>query len=196
MPKKPRKTRKWKKPSDNPLNNIDFKSYYEETKEKEKIKGDSYKKLQKEYERILHKEIKKQHKAYRVVFKDHPDLLYIAFCGSRGSARWQACKYFKSIFNPFFSGEDANREMLKCEAYRVQELDKYALKGSAPIPALLHALDLSLPCSICGKDHFDYSDYEKGRCFIIEGEGNLNPYTSGYILCYDCHKKYIKNSSK
>ena len=190
MPKKPRKT-KWKKPSSNPLNNINLKSFYEETKEKEKVKGDSYKNLQKEYERILHKEIQKENRAYRVVYSNHPDLLFIAFCGNRGTAKYQASKYFKSIFHPFFTGENYRQEMLQCHAYRVQELDKYALKGLIPIPELLHALDITLPCSVCGKDHFDYSDCDIGRCFIVEGEGNLNPFTQGYILCYDCHKKYI-----
>ena len=190
MPKKPRRT-KWKKPSNNPLENINLKSFYEETKEKEKVKGDSYKKLQKEYERILHKEIQRENRAYRVVYKNHPDLLYIAFCGNRGSAKYQASKYFKNIFHPFFTGEDYSKEMLQCHAYRVQELDKYALKGLIPIPELLKATDTTMPCSVCGKDHFDYSDCERGRCFIIEGEGNLNPFTKGYILCYDCYRKYI-----
>lgn len=189
MPKKPRRNR-WKKPSSNPLDNLSL-SFLSEPKQTEEKKSDSYKGLQKEYERILHKEIQRENRAYRVVYKNHPELLYIAFCGNRGSAKYQASKYFKSIFNPFFTGEDYSKEMLQCRAYRVQELDKYALKGIIPIPALLKATDTSLACSVCGKDHFDYSDYEKGRCFIIEGEGNLNPFTKGYILCYDCYRKYI-----
>ena len=190
MPKKPRRT-KWKKPSKNPLNNLDLKSFYEGTKEKEKIKGDSYSKIQKEYERILHKNIQRENRAYRVVYKNHPELLYIAFGSGRGTAKYQASKYFKSIFHPFFTEEDYRKEMLNCHAYRVQELDKYALQGVIPIPALLKATDTSMPCSVCGKDHFDYSDYIEGRCYIIEGEGNLNPFTKGYILCSDCYKKYI-----
>lgn len=190
MPKKPRRT-KWKKPSSNPLNNMNFKSYYEENKEKEKVKGDSYRKLQKEYDRILHKEIAREYRAYRVVYKNHPDLLYIAFGNSRESAKYKSARYFKETFNPFFTGENYREEMLNSRAYRVQELDKYALKGVIPIPEVLRVLDVSMPCSVCGKDHFDYSDYEKGRCFIVEGEGDTNPFTKGYILCYECHKKYI-----
>ena len=193
MPKKQSKY-KWKKPSNNPLNNINYKSFYEKTKEKEKVKvkGDSYKKIQTEYERILNKEIRKEHRAYRVIFKNHPDLLYVAFGNNRGNAKWQASKYFRDSYHPFFSGEDADRQMLQCHAYRIQELDQYGIKGIVPIPDLLRVLDISMPCSVCGKDHFDYSDYVKGRCFIVEGEGNLNPFTQGYILCYECHKKYIK----
>ena len=192
MLKKRRKDRK--NPSNNPLANLNMKSFYEETKEKEKVKGDSYGKIQKEYERILHKEIQREHRAYRVIFKDHPDLLFIGFGGNRGTVKWQASKYFRDTFNPFFSGESVNKEMLQCNAYRVQELDKFGLTGIVPIPDLLHALDITLPCSVCGKEHFSYSDYKEGRCFIVEGEGNLNQFTKGYILCSDCHKKYLKST--
>lgn len=191
MPKKPRRA-KWKRPSSNPLNNINLKSFYEETKEKEKVKKDSYGKLQKEYERILHKEIQREYRAYRVVYKNHPDLLFVGFGSNRGTVKWQASKYFRDTFNPFFAGEEVNTKMLEGHAYRVQELDKFGLKGVIPIPDLLHALDISLPCSVCGKGHFSYSDYTEGNCFIVEGEGNLNPFTQGYILCYDCYRKYIK----
>ena len=190
MPKKQRKY-KWKKPSTNPLDNINIKSFYDEEKEKEKVKGDSYNKLQKEYEKILHKEIKKQRKAYRLVFKNHPDLFYISFNKSRESAKYEAARYFKSIFHPFFTGENYSVEMLQCRAYRVQEFDQYALKGVIPIPALLKVSGISLPCSVCRKGHFDYSDWEQEKCFIVEGEGNLNPFTKGYLLCYDCYKKYL-----
>lgn len=190
MPKKPRKTKR-RKPSNNPLENLNLSPFLEPEQVKEKKKSDTYKGLQKEYERILHKEIQRENRAYRVVFKNHPDLLYIAFCGNRGSAKYQASRYFKSIFHPFFTGENYSEEMLKCNAYRVKELDKYALKGTIPIPELLKATDTTMACSVCGKDHFDYSDCEIGRCFIVEGEGDLNPFTKGYILCYDCHKKYL-----
>ena len=42
-----------KNPSNNPLANLNMKSFYEETKEKEKVKGDSYGKIQKEYDIYL-----------------------------------------------------------------------------------------------------------------------------------------------
>ena len=166
MPKRPRRT-KWKKPSSNPLNNLNLSQYTNPQEITQEKKSDSYKGLQKEYERILHKEIQRENRAYRVVYKNHPDLLYIAFGGNRGTAKYQASKYFKSIFHPFFTGEDYSKEMLQCHAYRVQELDKYALVGVIPIPELLKATDTTMPCSVCGKDHFDYSDCERGRCFII-----------------------------
>lgn len=190
MPKKPHKI-KWRKPSNNPLNNLNLSTYLNPTKEVEG-KKDSYKGIQKEYERLLHKEIQRENRAYRVIFKNHPELLYVAFGGNRNTAKYQAGRYFKEIFNPFFTGEGYRTEMLQSRAYRCQELDKYAFEGTIPIPELLRVLEITMPCSVCGKDHFDYSDYEKGRCFIVEGEGNSNPFTRGYILCYDCHKKYLK----
>jgi hypothetical protein len=189
MQKKPRKT-KPNAPA-NPLQKVNFKSFYEETKKKEKVKHDSYKKLQKEYEDILNKKLKREHRAYRIIFNNHPDLLFIGFGANRGSVKWKASKYFRDSFNPFFSGEDANRKMLECHAYRVQELDKYGLVGIIPIPELMRVLDVSMPCSVCKKENFTYSDYKEGNCYVIEGEGNLNQFTKGYLLCHDCYKKYL-----
>lgn len=192
MPKKP-KYSKWEKPSSNPLNNLNLSSYLNPEKEEKTEKKDTYNKLQKEYERILHKEIQRENKAYRVVYLNHPDLLFITFDRNRGNAKWQAAKYFKSIFNPFFTGESYRQEMLNSRAYRIPEFDKYANKGVIPIPELLRVLDISMSCSVCGKGCFTYTDYKEERCFIIEGEGNLNPFTKGYLLCSECYKKYLKN---
>ena len=188
--------KKWDKnsgyrPSPNPLNNIDLSPFLNPKKSKEKEK-ENFKSIQKEYERILHKEIQKENKAYRVIFDNHPELLFVTFCRDRGAAKWQAAKYFKSIFNPFFTGENYRTGMLYSHAYRCAELDKYALEGKVPIPELLRVLDVSIPCSVCGKYDFTYSDYEKVKCFIVEGEGDSNPFTKGYILCTDCYKKYMK----
>lgn len=191
MPKKPKRAR-WKKPSSNPLNNLNLSNYTEPKKEIKKTKGDTYKNLEDEYKRILHKEIQRENKAYRVIYKDQSDLLYVAFKPNRASAKYESAKYFRDTFNPFFTGEDYRQQMLNGRAYRVQELDKYASKG-IPIPELLRVLDITMPCSVCGKDHFSYSDYREERCFIIEGEGNLNPFTRGYLLCHNCYKKYIGN---
>ena len=193
MPKKLHKP-KWKKPSSNPLNNLNLSAFLED-KEKEKIKKeDTYRKLQKEYETMLSKRVKREHRAYRIKFKNHPDLLYIGFGSYRGTVIWQAVSYFHDCFHPFFStDEDCRREMGNARAYRVQELDKHGLSGFVPIPDLLRVLDVSMACSVCKKGKFKYSDYLDNNCYIIEGEGNLNPFTKGYILCHDCYKKYIKN---
>jgi hypothetical protein len=191
MPKKPKKAR-WKKPSNNPLNNLNLSDYTEPKKKIKKVKEDTYKNLEDEYKRILHKELQRGNRAYRVIYKDHPDLLYVAFKPNRASAKYESARYFRDTFNPFFTGEDYRQQMLNGRAYRVQELDKYASKG-IPIPELLRVLDITMPCSVCGKDRFSYSDYREEECFIIEGEGNLNPFTRGYLLCHNCYKKYIGN---
>lgn len=195
MPKKLKKAKR-KKPSSNPLNNINFKPLYENTETSPK--GDKYsiRQIEGEYKRILQKSIQREHRAYRVVYKNHPDLLFIAFAKEREPAKYQASKYFKDIFHPFFTGEGYSEEMLNSRAYRVKELDEYGLKGVVPIPKLLQVLDISMSCSICKKGNFTYSDYIQGECFIIEGEGNLNPFTKGYLLCHECYKKYIKNTSQ
>ena len=182
--------RKHRKKSSNPLNNLNISAFLEpKTKKAEK---ETLKELEEEYRKILKRNIQREYRAYRVCFKNHPDLLYIAFCSNRGSAKWRATKYFKNSFHPFFSNdEDCSREMLNCKAYRIQDFDEYYLKGLIPIPKLLKTLDISMPCSVCKKGHFKFSDYIAQKCFIIEGEGNLNPFTKGYLLCPQCYKRYI-----
>lgn len=188
MPKEP-KANKRQRPSSNPLSNLNLTDFIEPKAKEKSKKKDSLKDLQKEYERILHKEIQRKNKAFRVIFNKYPDLLFIAFCGSRGAAKWKAAKHFKHSFHPLFTGEQADKEMLESHAYRIQEFDKYATTGLIPIPALLNTLDMTLPCSVCGKHRFSYSDYLEDNCYIIEGEGNSNPFTKGYILCPECYKK-------
>ena len=181
---------------DNPLCNLNLSAYInpKPKKTKEKEDSDTYKKLEKEYRLLMEKKIKKEHRAFRVIYKEHPDLLVVCFAKSRASAKWKSAKYFKSTFHPFFAKwQDADTKMLEGLAYRIPELDEWGLKGEkVPIPDLLHALDITLPCSVCGRHHFNYSDYENRECFIVEGEGDLNPFTKGYILCYECYRKYIK----
>jgi hypothetical protein len=189
--KKPITRNNYKKPSKNPLSNLNLTPYLEPKQKKEKDK-DTLQELKGKYEKILKKNIKKQYKAFRVVFRNHPDLTFIAFCEKKSTAVGRATTYFHESFHPFFSNsEDYTNEMKTGRAYRVQELDKYGLSGLVPIPELLRVLDLSMPCSVCRKHNFSYSDYINNNCYIIEGEGNLNPYTKGYLLCHDCYKKYI-----
>jgi len=181
MQRRPQTTRK-DRPSSNPLQNIDFSEFLQ-----------PYEELQKEYKNILHQGVYKDSKAYIVKYKNHPDIFYVAFANNRASAKWKASKSLRDNFNPFFSRSSCREEMLSSRAIRHPEFDKYAQEGYLiPIPKILKADKVSLPCSVCGKGHFTYSDYEKERCFVIEGEGNLNDFIRGYLLCYDCYKKYIK----
>ena len=67
--------------------------------------------------------------------------------------------------------------------------DKYASDGKVPIPELMRYFNISFPCSFCGQHDFTLQSYEARTCHIIEGEGDLNVFTRGYIACNDCFKK-------
>lgn len=174
----------------------------EAIREKEKRKAERIqKKKQKELEAKL-KSFKKKHKpinnkkAYKITFKDQPNLLYVAFKPNRAKAMWDACKYFRDSLHLDFQKERSySAEMKQARAIRVPELDEYGEEGQVPIPVLMKVLDIKFSCSHCHKEVFSYKDYEAGRCFIIEGEGDTNDFTKGRILCYYCHKKIIKNSN-
>jgi len=189
MPKKRRKTRR-NKNKDNPFSDIDL-SKYEEEETPQTESGQSFADFKRSYEKLLYKA---QHskKAYKITFKHEPDLIYVAFTTTKSKGRWQAVKYFQQCFHPSFTTKTQCSNLSQSRASHVSELDKYAMLGKAPIPELMKALNVSFPCSVCGKHKFDYSDYEIGRCFIVEGEGDLNPFTDGYILCYDCYRKYLQ----
>ena len=131
-------------------------------------------------------------KAFLVTFKDRTDLAYITFALTRGKARWYACKYFRDLLIPEFQRDKGYSAQLRFTVTkRVQNFDKYAEKGRVPIPILMKELNFKFPCSICGKELFSLKDYEAGRCFVLEGEENLNEFTEGIILCYNCYKKYM-----
>ena len=135
-------------------------------------------------------------KARKVIFKDQPNLIYISFKQTKEKAIYEACKFFKDSFYPTFMGDrELYSEMEQARATRVQEFDKYGMEGKIPIPELMKVMKFTFPCSVCGKDNFNYEDYEIGRCFLVEGEGDLNPFTKGYVLCYDCYKKYIQTTA-
>lgn len=147
-----------------------------------------YENFQKEYEEIIKKN---SLKAYKVTFKGHDDLIYFTFAKNKDKAKGEATKFFKENFHPAFMGRGWRNEHLNSRGVRIPELDKYARERKVPIPELMKYLKVSFHCSLCGKETFNYKDYENKRCFIIEGEGDLNEKTKGYILCYNCYKKYV-----
>lgn len=186
----------WRKPSSNPLNNLDLSEYTnpekKKKKEKEKKKKETLKNLQDDYKKILHQNVQKEHRAYRIVYKNHPELFYLAFKHSRESAKYESAMYFRNMMNPFFTGEGYREEMLNSRAYRLRELDKYAFEDCrVPIPELLRSVDVSMPCSVCGKS-ISYEDLENKHAFIIEGEGNTAPFIRGHLLCHKCYKRYLE----
>lgn len=137
--------------------------------------------------------------AYKVIFLDQPDLVYISFQEkgnkerAKAKARWAATKYFKDNMHPDFQKRnDYGNELKQTRLKRIPEFDKYGAKQRVPIPELMKHLNATFPCSACGKDNFSLIDYEAGRCFILEEDGmELNDFTQGIILCYDCYKKYM-----
>lgn len=163
-----------------------------------KIDLSKYTNQKSELELLYNEATKKQvfkGKARKIIFKDQPNLIYISFKKEKMKAIYEACKYFQDSFYPTFMGEGRDEEMKQARALRVQEFDKYSAEGKIPIPELMRVMEFTFPCSVCGKDNFNYEDYEIGRCFLVEGEGDLNPFTKGYVLCYDCYKKYIQTTA-
>ena len=131
-------------------------------------------------------------KAYLVTYRDFPDLFFIGFGETMRKVGYQAAKYFHHNFHPAFMGTNRSTIVFHKDRFkRLPDFDIYAEKGRIPIPELMK-FGISFPCSCCGKDNFNYSDYEAKRCFIFEGEENVLPYADGFILCYDCYKKLEK----
>lgn len=152
---------------------------------------DPYLELKREYEALKMPFIKKVVKrAYTVTYNNIKGLLYITFTSNRYKAKGEATKYFRNNMHPDFIENKWRKEHLHARARLAPDLDKYAKEELVPIPAIMK-MGASFPCSVCGKENFKYQDYKNKRCFIVEGEGNLNKFTKGYILCYTCWKKYL-----
>lgn len=191
MQRKPKKTRKGNFTT--PFTSIRLKSKVSDLLENISSKS-SYENISKEYEGILSKKW-----ALRITFKNNPDLFYISFkdkslgrLTARAKGYWEACKYFKENAHPEFQMEwDYSARLKEAVSKRMPMFDKYSLKGKVPIPELMKHLNVSFHCSVCGKHNFTYEDYKIGKCFIVEGEGDMNVFTKGYVLCYDCHRKYM-----
>lgn len=164
----------------NPFKNLDFSEFLT-----------PYSELQKEYKRILTKS-KSKGIAFKVIFKEIPDIVYISFSKTKAKARADATRYFRTTMHPMFIGKDYEHQYLNSKAFRISEFDKFSEEGKVPIPQLMENLGATFPCSICGHGNFNLQDYKTHRCYLVEGEGDLNPFTKGYILCYSCYNKYIK----
>lgn len=184
MPRKPKKTKKGSFTT--PFTSTELKKYSERLRTDISIKSSN--------------EIAKpKMAAFKITFKDQPDLVFISFqpkelgkATTRARARWSACKYFKDSMHPSFQKrDDCKAELRQTVTKRIHDFDKYGTRGKVPIPELMKHIGATFPCSICGKDNFNFEDYKIGRCFIAEGEGDINPFTDGLILCYNCYKKYI-----
>lgn len=147
---------------------------------------DPYIEIKQNYEHIAKKRLPK---CFSVTYRTVPDALYISF-GTKDKCKGEATKFFRDNFHPAFMGTDWKKQHTEARAIRQPQLDKYFKEKKVPIPEVMK-LGATFPCSICGKENFTLKDYENKRCFIVEGEGDVNPFTLGHIVCYNCYKKYI-----
>lgn len=132
-------------------------------------------------------------RAYIVRYSNAPELFFITFTSNRYKAKGNATKFFRDNMHPLFIEGQWRHQHVNARACLHPDFDKYNEEMKVPIPELMK-INLSFPCSICGKGNFKYKDYEYKACFIIEGEGDLNPFTKGYCVCRDCFNKYYKES--
>ena len=133
--------------------------------------------------RLNHKE------AYLVTCKDVPDIFCITFVSNKDQAKNVAFKYFSNeLLHPKFIGEGKYDMFVRLQRNRCKEFDEYAQEGKVPVAKLLK-IGVSIPCALCHKHIFTEDDYEKHRCFVIEGEGDLNSFTKGIMVCYNCKRK-------
>lgn len=161
----------------------------------------TYESFEEEYERIssLQRKKRKEPVAYLVWFKDRPELNYISFQvetniridRARDRARAEANRYLRATYPEFTSKQNYYDIYMMSRGKRIPQFDKYYKTKRVPIRELLK-IGFEYSCTFCHKDKFNNSDYENGRCFIVEDEMFLNPFTTGIILCYNCYKKLTK----
>lgn len=165
------------------IEELDFSSFIE-----------PYTNFKEDYARSLYA-IKKRERVvpYKVTFVDDKSLIFIAFEQNKDKAKGTAVKYFRDNFHPDFMGSDWKKRYNKARAVVVPQFSPYIKTKKIPIPELM-TLGISFPCTSCGEQDFKLEDYENKRCFIVEGEGDLNEFTSGFILCYNCYRQYLKNT--
>lgn len=152
-----------------------------------------YKELQQEYSEILRKK-KNKGTPYKVTYKTVPDIAYIVFTTHKDKAKGIATKFFKESYHPQFMGRLWREQHLQARTQVIREFKKYSDTGKIPIPALMQVTGFTFPCSVCHQHNFNYEDYENKKCYVIEGEGDLNEFTLGYILCPECYRRIIKDN--
>ena len=157
----------------------------ENKKEKEEEMIAQAKLAQVQYSSNL-KSNKKSLKAYIVFLSQNHNETFVGFGETMGKAVYQVAKKLTEEF--YFGTFKLTNEHKLLKGRRLQQLDSYADEGKAPIPELLKA-GITLRCAHCHKRAFTYSDYIEGRCFVYEGEWDMNFFTKGFVLCYDCKRK-------
>lgn len=143
--------------------------------------------LKRDYTRIRQKRLPK---CYSITYKGIPDILYIAF-GEKDKCKSEATKYFRDNFHPAFVEKEWKKCHTNARAIRHPDFDQYYKEKKIPIEALM-SLDVRIPCCVCGKGSFGADELKYKQCFVIEGEGDLNVFTKGLLVCKDCFNKYVK----
>lgn len=128
--------------------------------------------------------------AFSVTLKDIPSLFYFTFAKNQQEARSKGYYFFKENRVPETFNLSCDEIWKRVNTKYHKELDKYSFEGKIPIPVLMQTLNLSFPCSNCMSVTFNYKDYENKKCYVIEGEGDLSEFTSGFILCPKCYHDY------
>lgn len=157
----------------------------------------NYEEFKNEYSKLREKRKKKV--AYLVWFKDRPELNFISFQvetdiridRARDRARAEANRYLRNTYSEFANKQSYYDIYMMSRGKRIAQFDKYAERGKVPIRELL-SVGFKYPCAFCHKHNFTIDDYENHRCYIIENEYNLNPFTDGIIICYNCYKALTK----
>ena len=142
-----------------------------------------------EYSKIIQKYNKRNQKdAYIIRFIHEPKAFFVTFqtYKDRDTGKWEACKYFDSIHHPTIGLNDYSKARRK----RIPEFDKYRDTEKIPIEEVMK-LGANYSCGLCGNHSFKYSDIKKNICFVVQDEGNMNPFTNGIVICNDCRRKYF-----
>ena len=148
-----------------------------------------FKALQRNYELLAWK---RRPLCYSITYKSAPDILYIAF-GKKDKCKGDATRYFRDNMHPAFIEKGWYKMHLEARAIRRPEFDIYYREKKVPVAELLK-LGVTVPCAICGEGNFGRTEYDYKQCFTIEGEGDLNIFTKGFIVCKKCHDKYLANT--
>lgn len=160
-----------------------------------------YSNFESEYDKLssIQRKKKKEPVAYLVWYKDRPELNYISFQvetniridRARDRARAEANRYLRDT-NPEFSKKQNYYDIyMMSRGKRVPQFDKYYKTKKIPIKELMK-IGFTFSCIFCHEHRFGIEDYENHKCFIMEGEGSVNPFTEGVLLCYNCYRKLIK----
>ena len=135
----------------------------------------------------IHKPVKT--KCFLVKFKEHPQYFWYVFAENRNKAEASAVKQIREKYYPLDTPASCPIQITESRGYRAPEFDEYKVTGKIPITALMKN-GVSFSCSCCNKFKFTYDDLLLKKCFIIEGEGDINSYTLGTVVCFDCYKRY------